>query len=33
VSGHPETRDLLGPFVMGDLDPTEERAVEEHLEG
>jgi len=32
VSGHPETRDLLGPFVMGDLDPSEARAVEEHLE-
>ena len=32
VSEHPETRDLLGPFVMGDLDPAEERAVEEHLE-
>ncbi len=33
MSGHPETRDLLGPFVMGDLDPSEEREVEEHLEG
>lgn len=32
MSEHPETRDLLGPFVMGDLDPAEERAVEEHLE-
>lgn len=27
-----EIRDLLGPHVMGDLDPEEERAVEEHLE-
>ena len=33
MSEHPETRDLLGPFVMGDLDPAEKRAVEEHLEG
>ena len=32
MSEHPETRDLLGPFVMGDLDPAEERAVEVHLE-
>jgi len=32
VSGHPETRDLLGPFVMGGLGPAEARAVEEHLE-
>ncbi|HKH12959.1 MAG TPA: anti-sigma factor [Rubrobacter sp.] len=32
MSEHPETRDLLGPFVMGDLDPAEKRAVEEHLE-
>ncbi len=32
MSEHPETRDLLGPFVMGYLDPAEERAVEEHLE-
>jgi anti-sigma-K factor RskA len=32
VSGHPETRDLLGPFVMGELGPAEARAVEEHLE-
>jgi len=31
VSGHPETRDLLGPFVMGGLGPAEARAVEEHL--
>ncbi len=33
MSEHPKTRDLLGPFVMGDLDPAEERMVEEHLEG
>lgn len=33
MSGHPETRDLLGPFVMGELGPAEARAVEEHLEG
>ena len=32
MSEHPQTRDLLGPFVMGDLDPTEERLVEGHLE-
>ena len=32
MSGHPETRDLLGPFVMGGLGPAEARAVEEHLE-
>ena len=32
MSGHPKTRDLLGPFVMGDLGPAEARAVEEHLE-
>lgn len=32
MSEHPKTRDLLGPFVMGDLDPAEERMVEEHLE-
>lgn len=31
MSEHPKTRDLLGPFVMDDLDPTEERMVEEHL--
>ena len=33
MSGHPETRDLLGPFVMGELDPAEARVVEDHLEG
>jgi anti-sigma-K factor RskA len=32
VSEHPQTRDLLGSFVMGELDAAEERAVEEHLE-
>ncbi|CAA9419593.1 MAG: hypothetical protein AVDCRST_MAG22-2460 [uncultured Rubrobacteraceae bacterium] len=32
MSGHPETRDLLGPFVMGELGPAEARAVEDHLE-
>jgi hypothetical protein len=32
VSGHTETRDLLGPFVMDELGPAEARAVEEHLE-
>ena len=32
MSGHPETRDLLGPFVMGDLGTAEARAVEDHLE-
>ena len=31
MSEHPETRNLLGPYVMGALDPQEERAVEEHL--
>ncbi len=29
--GHHEIRDLLGPHVMGDLDPEEERAVVTHL--
>lgn len=32
MSEHPQTRDLLGPFVMGELDAAEEREVEEHLE-
>ncbi len=32
MSEHSRTRDLLGPFVMGDLDPAEERMVEGHLE-
>ena len=33
MSEHQETRDLLGPFVMGDLPTDEERRVEEHLRG
>jgi hypothetical protein len=33
VIEHPEIRDLIGPYVLGDLDPAEERAVEGHLEG
>ena len=33
MSEHPDTRDLLGPNVMGTLEPHEERAVEEHLQG
>ena len=33
MSEHQETRDLLGPFVMGDLPTDEERTVEEHLRG
>ena len=33
MSEHPRTRDLLGPFVMGDLSADEERTVREHLEG
>ncbi|QIN85041.1 hypothetical protein GBA63_05415 [Rubrobacter tropicus] len=32
MSDHPQTRDLLGPYVMGDLSADEERAVEDHLE-
>jgi hypothetical protein len=32
VSEHLEVRDLLGPYVMGALDPEEESEVEEHLE-
>ena len=31
MSEHPKTRDLLGPYVMGDLDPVERRLVEGHL--
>lgn len=30
---HPETRNLLGPYVMGALESREEREVEDHLEG
>ena len=33
MSEHQETRDLLGPFVMGYLPADEERTVEEHLRG
>lgn len=33
MSEHPETRNLLGPYVMGALGAQEERMVEEHLEG
>src|SRR5215210_4530442 len=33
MSEHPETRNLLGPYVMDDLEPHEEREVEDHLEG
>ena len=33
MSEHPEIRNLLGPYVMGALEPREEREVEEHLEG
>ena len=32
MSEHLEVRDLLGPYVMGALEPEEERRVEEHLE-
>jgi hypothetical protein len=32
MSEHLEVRDLLGPYVMGALEPEEERKVEEHLE-
>lgn len=32
MSEHPDTRDLLGPYVMGTLEPCEEREVEHHLE-
>jgi hypothetical protein len=33
MSEHPDTRDLLGPYVMGSLEPHEDREVEIHLEG
>lgn len=33
MSEHPAVRDLLGPYVMGALDPEDEREVEVHLEG
>ena len=32
MSEHPDTRDLLGPYVMGTLEPNEKREVEDHLE-
>jgi anti-sigma-K factor RskA len=32
MSEHPGTRDLLGPYVMGTLEPYEEREVEDHLQ-
>ena len=31
MSEHPEILDLLGPYVMGVLEPPEEREVEDHL--
>jgi hypothetical protein len=31
MSEHPEILDLLGPYVMGALEPREERDVEDHL--
>ena len=33
MSEHLDARDLLGPYVMGTLEPHEEREVEEHLRG
>ena len=33
MSEHPDTRVLLGPYVMGALEPYEEREVEDHLQG
>ncbi len=33
MSKHPDTRDLLGPYVMGTLEPYDEREVEYHLQG
>jgi len=32
MNEHPDTRDLLGPYVMGALEPHEERELEDHLE-
>src|ERR687890_872871 len=32
MSEHPDTRDLLDPYVMGTLESCEEREVEHHLE-
>lgn len=31
MSEHPELRNLLGPYVMGSLEPREDKEVEEHL--
>lgn len=31
MSEHPQTRDLLGPYVMGALEPWEEQEIAEHL--
>lgn len=33
MSDHRDTRNLLGPYVMGALESREEREVEEHMEG
>ena len=33
MSEHHDTRDLLGSYVMGALEPYEEREVEDHLQG
>jgi anti-sigma-K factor RskA len=32
MNEHPDTRDLLGPYVMGALEGHEEREIEDHLE-
>jgi anti-sigma-K factor RskA len=32
MSEHPDIRDLFGPYVMGTLEPHEERDVEDHLQ-
>ena len=32
MSEHPDIRDLLGPYVIGTLEPHEEREVEHHLQ-
>ena len=32
MSEHPDTRDLLGPYVMGTLELHEESEVVDHLE-
>ena len=33
MSEHQDTRNLLGPYAMGALEPWEEREVEDHLQG